>query len=563
MNATNRMACNTFNAQTWGYRATLAMGLLVFWGLFGLFWQVSLSRTAGHFFYPLDDTYITMAIARNLADHGTWGPVAHEFSACASSPLWVLALAAVYRLCGPNEWAPLLLNLVSGTGLVVVVCRVLRGLDVKPFATLTILLAVILLTPLVPVGFTGLEHLLQVALTLAFVYAAAGLLESSAPRQETGSRQATGKTAVGLLMLAPLMTLVRYEGAFVIGAVAVLLLYRRRTRLATGLLVLGALPPVVAGMIFLSKGWFFFPSSLVQKAIIPTALRLANISAFVTHVPSVLADPLHVYMAVLLAAACLVIAHAGATMLRKRLSIMAVVFAIAVLGHLQFARMGGRGRYDAYLICLALVIVGAMVRMVAAFVLRPRGARGWIRCASFLAATALLAIPIISRSIGLHAALPLASTNTYQQQYQMARFLDTYYRGAAVAANDIGAIDYFSSTRCLDLAGLSDIEVARMIYRRTYGSAQIRQIAQRKGVKMAIVYEPWYRSCGGLPAEWTKVGQWTIPENVVCAFDTVDFYATDPREATLLRERLEAFRRELPAGVRVKFTAYAQTGGKP
>ena len=134
----------------------------------------------------------------------------------------------------------------------------------------------------------------------------------------------------------------------------------------------------------------------------------------------------------------------------------------------------------------------------------------------------------------------------------MARFLDTYYRGAAVAANDIGAIDYFSSTRCLDLVGLSDIEVAKMICRKTYDSSQIRQIAQRRGVKVAIVYERWYRNWGGIPAEWTKVGQWTIPNNVVCAFATVDIYAVDPREATVLRERLEAFRRKLPEGVKVK-----------
>ena len=139
------MDFNTHNARPWGYRAALATGLLVFWGLFGFFWQVSRSRTTGHFFYPLDDTYITMAIARNLADNGTWGPVAHEFSSCASSPFWVLALASVYRLFGPNEWAPLLLSLASGTALVVVVCHVLRGLDVKPVATLAILLAAILL----------------------------------------------------------------------------------------------------------------------------------------------------------------------------------------------------------------------------------------------------------------------------------------------------------------------------------------------------------------------------------------------------------------------------------
>jgi hypothetical protein len=53
---------------------------------------VAMTRfTNGTFVYPLDDTYIGMAIARNLAMHGVLGITSREFSSSGSSPLfWAL-----------------------------------------------------------------------------------------------------------------------------------------------------------------------------------------------------------------------------------------------------------------------------------------------------------------------------------------------------------------------------------------------------------------------------------------------------------------------------------------
>src|SRR3974390_3810827 len=61
--------------------------------------------------YPLDDTYIGMAMARNLAFHGVWGVTRYAFSSSGSSPLFVLLLAACYRITGVNEWWPLVLSI--------------------------------------------------------------------------------------------------------------------------------------------------------------------------------------------------------------------------------------------------------------------------------------------------------------------------------------------------------------------------------------------------------------------------------------------------------------------
>ena len=68
----------------------LALAVL-FLGL--LFVATRISAIKDHVTYPLDDTYIHMAIARNVAQSGTWGINAGEFAPASSSPLWTVILA--------------------------------------------------------------------------------------------------------------------------------------------------------------------------------------------------------------------------------------------------------------------------------------------------------------------------------------------------------------------------------------------------------------------------------------------------------------------------------------
>ena len=66
-----------------------------------------MKRNDGHLIYPLDDTYISMAMGKNLAEHGVWGVTRHEFSSTSSSLIWPLLLAAADRVLGTNELVPL------------------------------------------------------------------------------------------------------------------------------------------------------------------------------------------------------------------------------------------------------------------------------------------------------------------------------------------------------------------------------------------------------------------------------------------------------------------------
>ncbi|MFW9989306.1 MAG: hypothetical protein ACFFC3_11675 [Candidatus Odinarchaeota archaeon] len=51
---------------------------------------------------------------------------------------------------------------------------------------------------------------------------------------------------------------------------------------------------------------------------------------------------------------------------------------------------------------------------------------------------------------------------------------------------------------------------------------------------------------GWPPAEWVKVGEWTIIENVICAADTVSFYVVHPLEVDNLISNLKEFSNRLP-----------------
>ena len=112
--------------------------------------RAALVHTGGRLVYALDDAYIHMAMAKNLVTHGVWGVTPNGFTSSSSSPLWVLLLAASYRLFGVNHFVPLALNAIFAVTLLVAADRGLRRLDVSPAARTVGLVALVLLTPVCP-----------------------------------------------------------------------------------------------------------------------------------------------------------------------------------------------------------------------------------------------------------------------------------------------------------------------------------------------------------------------------------------------------------------------------
>ena len=117
--------------------------------------------TGGVFMYPLDDTFIHMAVAKTLAFQGNWGIAGHEFESASSSVLYTLLLAGLFKLFGVHVTIPFIVNLVAGILVLVAIQRRLIREGIGSGGQLLILMAVIILTPLPIVVFTGMEHTLQ------------------------------------------------------------------------------------------------------------------------------------------------------------------------------------------------------------------------------------------------------------------------------------------------------------------------------------------------------------------------------------------------------------------
>jgi len=157
------------------------------------------------------------------------------------------------------------------------------------------------------------------------------------------------------------------------------------------------------------------------------------------------------------------------------------------------------------------------------------------------------------RGISAQRLLPLSVKNIYEQQIQTARFLRLYYQGQTVALNDIGAPNFMTDIQCLDLWGLASREVGELKMKGRYNTQAIANLARKKSVTIAIVYEKWFatRSTGGLPPEWNLAGRLRIPINEVCGDDTLSFFAVDPAAAAKLGANLKSFVPLLPDDVEV------------
>ena len=518
----------------------LLTAVAVYWATVGALLLISITLNQGHLAYALDDTYIHMAMARNLTQSGVWGVTSRGFSSSSSSPLWTLLLAAVYVVTGPNLWIPLLLNMVFGTLILATGAILLARFGVTRWWALAVLLFLIFVTPLPALTFVGMEHLLHVLLTVLFVASAA---------QTLASPEASRRSYGFLFVLAPLVTAVRFESLFMVAIVAFLMVVLRKRWLdAILLLALGALPIVVYGLIAQTNGWYFLPTSILLKANIPEMDTLSGIlySMGYRGLEALYTTPALLFL--VLGALILLPYHwlRQPVPQSRAIALMCAIFVPMTLLHLQFARLGWFYRYEAYLIALGILIIAAGLGVLPLATLwRERSALryAWLGYAGVAIMLGLLAVPYAMRAARSLATTPIATRNIYQQQVQMGLFLGRYYENKGIIANDIGAISYYSNSDLLDLWGLGTVQTATLIMRDQDTIEATDELARQHDSKVAIIYDH-----KNAPDRWVKVGEWTV-SNTVTVDPTVSIYAVDPAEAGPLIEHLREFAGQLPPGV--------------
>ncbi len=525
------------------YNWPLYLSILTLLLLVWLIMDACITQNQGHLVYALDDAYIGMAMARNFAQHGVWGVTRYGFTSCSSPPLWTLLLSLTYYLGGVNQLAPFLLNLVLTVIILASADAILSYYRTPPAARFGTLLGTILLVPLPVLIVSGMEQALQTLVSMLIVFYAARMISGESPGTARWD-------SIRLLILAPLVTGVRFEGMFLIIAICAFLLLLRRWAYTLAFGALGYLPWLCYGIISVSKGWFWLPTSLLLKASLP---NLNSPSGFILSLLNPMYVTLHeaMHMLVLLTALLvmyIIACEKGSGAFESR-QIMGTIIFLTGIAHLEFVGAGPMFRYDSYWCVLAFLYLGLQLPLVL-----PRGQtlltrEPWTvpKNLAYGILCLLLLFPLAIKGGRLLWFLPQCTTDIFEQQYQMGLFVHRYYQNSTVALNDIGAVNFLADIHCLDLWGLANAEVADAKRKHTYQVADIERLSKQTGARIAIIYDAWF--VGGLPPEWIRVGRWTIPNNVNVGEDTVSFYALDPSEARYLGESLSDFSSQLPPEV--------------
>jgi hypothetical protein len=489
--------------------------------------------------YPLDDSYIHLAVARTLAISGVWGAQPTDPAAASSSPLWSLLLAGIHcawpaAWIRTFVWMPLLLNLLAGVVVLGLWHRLLAGVAWRWVCMLLLWFAV----PLSAMSLIGMEHVLHVLLATALTVAGAHVIADDAEASPGW---------VLLTVLALLAVAVRYESLFIVVPLVVLCMLRHRL-VAAAALGFGAVIPVLGfGALWIAQGGWLLPNPIMLKGLnrgefsdTGTGFLGRAASNFINnlgHECAPMLVALTVMLAVLVATEC----WRCVSVWRWRI-LLGAIAAAATLLHLAFASIGWLYRYEAYLVALS----GLASILLFNALLTDRHRR-----LAFAGSLALFVALVSPRAVGALIGTIEAVDDRRLEHLLPAEFIQRFYAGRTVVANDLGAAAYFGGARILDMAGLGNNEPVRLRRRpEGYDTLALRHWAEAEGAAIAILQVCWYEVYRRLPPEWTLVAVWRLPREVVFHSYLVGFVAIRPEEARPLRTALDAFRPPATIGVR-------------
>lgn len=535
------------------------ISLLVLWLSCGYIFHLSIRQTTGQFVYTLDDAYIHMAMAKNIAQHGVYGVTPYEFSSSSSSIVWTLLLAGGYWLFGIQEMLPLILNILLASFVLVTAYYMLYREITNNIILLLVLQALIFLTPLPAMIFCGMEHVLHILLVLWFVWFALQVIKIQG-QIETKSWQ----IVVLLYAVTVFLVLTRFESYAMVSAAAVLLLFRKQWRIAVCLIIVAALPLFIYQYISLTHGWSWLPNSILIRSNVPEVFNsqqavevgsgsfFQRTGFFANYFKNIVIGS-HLYILALIGSIVGIVMVVRMRTIWNKSTLFLILFVVSAFAHLQFGKIGHFFRYEAYLITWGILALAvACAELLRSFnetnaTMRKR----WVLFAIGIDMVIIFLMPLFPRGVSAWNKLPMASRNIYEQQYNMGMFLQHYYPNAVVAANDIGAITFLTDIKVLDLVGLASVEVLNLKMQHQYSQEHIGVLSHNVGTQIAIVYDSWLRM-SGLNADslgWKKIGEWIIQNNVVCGSDAVSFYAAQPNEESLLKKHLQEYSSMLPKTV--------------
>lgn len=510
------------------YHWVLIISMVVFLTAIVILYILSVKLNDGKFVYVLDDAYIHMSIAKNFAQNGVWGVTKYGFTSTSSSLLYTLVLALVYNIFGVNEIFPLFLNIFLAVLIILVVYFLLRKSGLGDYYFALVLLPIIFYTPLPALVFTGMEHVLQILLTILFVYYSARVMAQN----RFNSLQCSL-----LFILAPMVTMVRYEGLFLILIVCLLFTIKGQFVKSLFLGSLAVLPIVLFGLISLSNHWFFLPNSILRKGNI-NILSIAGIERLINN----FFNP-EIILLVVMSVTFVILQIIKQKTIWREATIMQIIFMVITMLHIIFAKTRWFYRYEAYLVTLGIFVMaiemkGYLVKVREFF---KRYDKNLLIKYSIIAFFLLIiSMPFSARGLLSLIHTPRVAHERYLEHVTPALFFKEYYQNETVVINDIGAISFFSNVRILDIYGLGSREP--FIYKQEwYDDVDLSQWAKNENAAVAYLQAEWGEVYDLVPDEWILVESWRIPTNIVFGDTEFSWYATNKDNAIILSSRLRKF----------------------
>jgi hypothetical protein len=481
-----------------------------------------LRATGGIFGFTLDDPYIGLAFASHILD-GHFGLNLNEAVDPSSSIIFPFLLVAILKLGGGQVTVFLFdLSFVAVTIFILVDLIHDAGIDLSQMPTWRVVIAVVALLlglNLIAIVFTGLEHPLHIADTLACLL---GIVRTTR----------TGRMPRWLPIALILNPLIRFEGLSIWGAGVIVLWKQHRVAslltFAAGLILVGSYSFYLHHL-----GLPLLPGSVLQKSTIASS---NGISGALVHVASNFLQNLRQYgaaqllaMLALLTAAFVRDSHARG---------IALFAALPILAHLAAGAFGWFGRYEIYVLTLG---GAAVLVLYADFFSR------WLAGGTLAFAAGILIWLVIQIDYVLTAFLtPTAASEVYLQQFQMHRFAVEFWQ-KPIAVNDLGWVAYGNPNYVLDLDGLGSEAVRVARANAGPDNAWVGRLVQQHQIGLAMIYTSWFQT---RPADWVEVATLSLDHSNVVARDrTVTFFATTRVARDELEDMLRRFAPTLPSGV--------------
>lgn len=493
------------NHDTPHIRASLLGALIAF----GVFVALAVFQNGGTFEYPLDDVYIHLAMAEQIASGG-YGVNAGEAASAASSPIYPLFLTP-FAGGELQRWLPLFWNVVALIAAAVLLGKVIAEARLGYAGTAFSFIAPAALAIYV-VAYAGMENMGHVAASLAIVWGLWCYVE-------------TGKIGWLLILGVLLAPALRLEGlalALLAGAIVMRL---GRVPAGVGILLIGVAPVVGFAAYLSSLGLDPMPNSVTAKLhdqgdSVLQSFRV-NIGTYGGR-----------YLLGLTMA--LAVVSLSCWNRDRRRAYFGLGLTMAGLAHLALGSVGWLDRYENYAIVtvfsgLALIVTdqGRSVKIL------------------------VLGLALLGGVLTYGPYIPNNLANMraiHQQQAQMARFAKDHVKGP-VAVNDLGHVAWANPDYVLDLWGLASAEA--LAARRAgaapgWGDA----LADAKGVRVAMVYDTWLADALG--PDWVRLGSlWTLgADGAFLGGAEVAFYARNQAEADALQADLKDWAAGLPDGAR-------------